>query len=137
MLLAEVERPARPIQRRDWAYVGSTWQRSYEERAGVRSDVYRREQRRLIDRILETRLAEETIVVTCDNDKLIHAFAVGDHRGYLHYAYVAGPLRGKGIGRTLVQHVTRMNAPPIEVTHRWPVKSRSYVWNPYLLMAAA
>lgn len=119
----------------DVAYIRSSWRRNYRQQAlsKVSVAVFDENHPALIDKLI----ANSNTVVACSTDEpgAIHGWACGVIDGPLHYAYVAAPLRGRGIARAVIESALGSYPARIFVTHRFFGNGRCsrFVFNPYAL----
>lgn len=124
----------RDVRPSDRGYIAARWGNAYRKRVpAIREDVYREENRKVIDACLDAGLT----VVVCSPDKetALLGFACGEPgRKILHGVYLENDFRGHGLGRQLIAMVTGVASGPVVTTHRFARRGAPsrFVWNPYL-----
>lgn len=118
----------------DRGYIAKTWGLGNRRRvsAGISDEVYRVENRKVIDACLAAGLV--LVVCSPDKDTALVGFACGEpDRGLLHFVHVEHNFRGHGLARQLIAMVTGVASGPVVTTHRFARRGAPsrFVWNPY------
>lgn len=137
----------RAVETQDIPFIYNSWLKSYRDSAtvaGVPNTIYYGEHHRVIEKILNSAGTLVTVAVNSDDLAQIFGYIVGrklDTVNVIDWLYVKHPFRGHGIGKAL-EAIFATAPTPVHYTHRVKhaervLKSRNYIYNPYLLMGSA
>lgn len=138
----------RGLAKDDVSFVFNSLLKSYRDSptvAGVPNTIYYASHHAVVEALLQSPHAKVLVACNSDDSSQIFGYLIGRDLGdvrVLDWLYVKHPFRGYGIARSLEQAFLASCAnpqAPVHFTHRVKqtdrlMKSRAYVYNPYLLM---